>query len=85
MVIQMFHCLKCENAIEVQLSQVVAIKVTDGIASQQTLDVKKNNFKNVFDQFVGFFYRSRNVFLTSSVCWVKWLIFKYVPNKRIDH
>ena len=44
MVIQMFHCLKCENAIEVQLSQVVAIKVTDGIASQQTPDVKKKVF-----------------------------------------
>ena len=30
---------------------------------------KKKNF-NAFGQLVGFFYRSRNVFLTSGVCWV---------------
>ena len=37
-------------------------------ASQRTPDVKKK-FRNVFGWFVGFFYRSKNVFLTSGVCW----------------
>ena len=36
--------------------------------SQQTLDVKKT-FQKLFGRFVGFFYRSKNVLLTSGVCW----------------
>ena len=38
------------------------------LRTQQTPDVKKK-FKNVFVWFVGFLYRSKNVFLTSGVCW----------------
>ena len=31
---------------------------------------KKKTFYKLFGRFVGFFYRSKNVFLASGVCWV---------------